>query len=83
MSTGPANVLAERPACTHVAHPTATPSMHTHDPHPEALSHSTLSWAFDDEDAPTELTIFDPENEITTRWITIDKDYTYTLSECV
>jgi len=34
-----------------------------------------LSWAFDDEDAPTEITIFDPQDETTTHWITIEKGY--------
>ena len=47
------------------------------------LPNGTLSWAFDDEDAPTEITIFDPQNEITTRWIAIDKDYVCDLNESV
>ncbi len=59
--------------------------MQTHDykPHPAERSSSHLFWAFDDEDAPAEITIFDPQNETTTRWITIDKHYVCTLNESV
>ncbi|MFD1597411.1 hypothetical protein [Halobellus rarus] len=43
------------------------------------LSEFRLSWALDDEDSPTEITVFDPQNETTTRWITIEKDYVKNL----
>lgn len=59
--------------------------MQTHDyePHPEEHSNGILSWAFDDEDAPSEITVFDPQNEITTHWITIDKEYVCDLNESI
>lgn len=42
-----------------------------------------LSWAFDDETDPTEVTIFDSERELTTHWITIDKDHVCNLVDNV
>lgn len=55
----------------------STKSMSTNDSesHSAELPDVTLCWAFDDEGSPTEVTVFDPQNEITTRWITIDEDY--------
>lgn len=52
-----------------------------HESRPVELSPVTLAWAFDDQDAPTELTIFDPGVDITTRWITIDADHVRDLDE--
>lgn len=41
----------------------------------------TLAWAVDDRDAPTELTIFDPDDDVTTRWITMDEAHVCDLNE--
>ena len=41
--------------------------------------HVDLSWAFDESEHPTEVTIFDPRYEITTHWITARKDDAYDL----
>ena len=47
--------------------------------HSAELPNFALCWAFDDEDSPTKVTVFDPQNEITTHWITIEKDYVWGL----
>ncbi|GAB6861185.1 hypothetical protein ACFR97_14045 [Haloplanus litoreus] len=61
----------------------AATQTHDHESRPENRPAITLAWAFNDQDAPSEITIFDPQNEITTHWITIDKDYVYDLDETV
>ena len=39
-----------------------------------------LIWAYDDEERPTEVTIYsDEQDEITTHWITIEEDYAWDL----
>lgn len=43
----------------------------------------SLSWAYDDTDAPTEVTIFDSDGEITTRWITMETEYVRDLDEAL
>lgn len=55
--------------------------MSTNDREPRSaeLPDFTLCWAFDDEDSPTEVTVFDPEREPTTHWITIEKEYVWDL----
>lgn len=84
-TAGQTKRFTECPACSRVDHPTATPSMQTHDHESqfEELPDGTLSWAFDDEDDPTEITIFDPRNDITTHWITIEKASVCDLNESV
>lgn len=47
------------------------------------LSGDTLSWAFDDANEPTEITIFDRQHEVTTHWITMNEDDVYDLNESV
>lgn len=56
---------------------------HDHNSPPTDPPSGILSWAFDDEDAPTEITIFDPQKESTTHWITSDRDDVCALAECV
>lgn len=43
----------------------------------------TLRWAYDDEEHPTEVTVFDPGADITTHWITIDKESVWKLDETI
>ena len=50
--------------------------------HPDG-STGTLSWAFDDEDARTEITIFDLRTETKTRWITMDAAHVCDLTDSV
>lgn len=59
--------------------------MQTHDyeSDPTEPLRVTLSCAYDDRDAPTEFTIFDAQREVTTRWITIDRDHACELGERV
>ncbi|MDS0222432.1 hypothetical protein NDI54_13880 [Haloarcula sp. S1AR25-5A] len=54
-----------------------------HDSRPPNRPDIALSWAVDDRDAPTELTIYDPQSERTTHWLTIDRDFAYDLAETV
>ncbi len=56
---------------------------HDHESYSEEHPTGTLSWALDDEDAPSEITVFDPGHDITTHWITIKKDYVCDLNESV
>ena len=58
-------------------------STNNHKPRSAELSEYRLSWAFDDEESPTEITIFDPQDETTTRWITMEKDYVRDLDSVV
>jgi hypothetical protein len=48
----------------------------------EELPEFELEYLFDDDDAPTEVTVFadDPET-LSTRWITVDRDYAVPLEE--
>lgn len=68
-----------------VDHPTATTAMTTteYESYPEELPSVTLSWAFNDADEPTQVTIFDSDDEITTHWITMDEEYVCDLLDHV
>lgn len=80
-AAGQPRSFAECPACTRVDHPTL--SMHTDDSHPEDHPPGTLSWAVDDEADPSELTIFEPQAELTTHWITMDTESVCDLDQRV
>lgn len=56
--------------------------MYTHDEaRPAEQPRYTLSWAYDDEEHPTEVTIFDSREEPTTRWVTVDEDHVRDLED--
>lgn len=42
-----------------------------------------LRWRFDDEDAPTEVTVFSPADgaDVTTAWLTMDVDHAVRVDE--
>lgn len=54
-----------------------------HESSPDERPSVTLSWAFNDADAPSQVTIFDSDDEITTHWITMDEEYVYDLLDHV
>ncbi|WP_372912143.1 hypothetical protein [Salinigranum sp.] len=58
------------------------PSNQSQHTHLEELPQFDLEYLFDDDDCPTEVTVFadDPES-LSTRWITIDREFAVPLEE--
>jgi hypothetical protein len=58
------------------------PSEQSQSAHLEELPQFDLEYLFDDDDSPTEVTVFadDPES-LSTQWITIDRDCAVPLEE--
>ena len=74
-----------RPGHPQTHHPTMSaiePSNQSQHTHLEELPQFDLEYLFDDDDCPTEVTIFadDPES-LSTRWITIDREFAVPLEE--
>lgn len=58
------------------------PSKQSQHTHLEELPQFDLEYLFDDDESPTEVTVFadDPES-LSTRWITVDREFAVPLEE--
>lgn len=76
--------FAECPTCGRVDHPTCPTASGAQRAPPESDDRPPidLRWGYDDEAAPSEVTVYEPGPDRVTRWMTVDVDHACDIAAC-